>query len=163
MLDFNNTQRSDMGSSGPTSNGQAQQASGESMAAEHEAGATIAANIVVNFLNRLRPGGPWQLSAINPNVNNDIEMVTATATDEVRSFINRYNGVHNLYHAPNPVRVNDEKASKTEVGAIEFVLADLDPKEEAAAEDAKVRFVAALKSYEPAPTYVLDSGNGVQL
>jgi hypothetical protein len=137
--------------------------SGEPIAAEHEDGTTMPADIVVDFLNRLRPGGPWQLSTINPNVNNDIKTVTATTADQARSFINRYNGAHNLYYAPNPVRVKDKKASKTEVSAIEFLLADLDPNEGEAPEDAKVRFLAELKSFEPAPMFVVDSGNGVQV
>jgi predicted P-loop ATPase len=136
---------------------------GEPIADEHEAGTTMSADIAIDFLNRLRPTGPWQLSAINPNVNNDIKTVTATTLDQAREFINRYNGDHNLYYAPNPVRVRDKKASKTEVSAIEFLLADLDPNEGETPEDAKLRFLAGLKSFEPAPVFVLDSGNGVQV
>ena len=45
---------------------------GELSAAEHEAGSTKAADSALEFLKLLRPSGPWQLSAINPNVNNDI-------------------------------------------------------------------------------------------
>ena len=134
---------------------------GEPLAAEHEAGATMAAD-TIDFLNRLRPGGPWQLSAINPNGNTDIKTVTAITADQARSFINQYNGVHNLYYAPNPVRVKDKKASKTEVSAIEFLLADLDPNEGEAPEEAKVHSLAELRSFEPEPLYVVDSGNGVQ-
>jgi predicted P-loop ATPase len=137
--------------------------SGEPIAAEREASATVPADIVVDFLNLLRPVGPWQLSAINPNVNNDIKTVTATTPDQARGFINRYNGNHNLYYAPNPVRVKDKKASKIEVSAIEFLPGDLDPNEGEAPEDAKARFLAALKSFEPAPMFVVDSGNGVQV
>jgi hypothetical protein len=103
--------------------------SGKPSAAEHEAGSTKAADSALEFLELLRPGGPWQLSAINPNINNDIKTVTATTSDQVRGFINRYNGDHNLYYAPNPVRVKDKKASKTEVAAIEFLPGDLDPNE----------------------------------
>src|SRR6516225_978690 len=121
------------------------------------------ADIAVDFLNLLRPAGPWQLSAINPNVNNDIKTVTTTTSDQVREFINRYNGNCNLYYAPNPVRVKDKKASKTEVAAIEFLPGDLDPNEGETPEDAKTRFLAALKSLEPAPMFVVDSGNGVQV
>ncbi|WP_051396961.1 virulence-associated E family protein [Bradyrhizobium elkanii] len=116
----------------------------------------------IDFLMLLRPDGPWQLSAINPNVNNDIKTVTATTPDQARGFINRYDGNHNLYYAPNPVRVKDKKASKTEVSAIEFLPGDLDPDEGEAPEDAKARFLAALTSFEPSPMFVVDSGNGVQ-
>ena len=63
----------------------------------------------------------------------------------------------------NPVRVKDKKASKTEVSAIEFLPGDLDPNEGETPEDAKTRFLAALKSLEPAPMFVVDSGNGVQV
>ena len=89
--------------------------SGEPSAAEHEAGSTKAADSALEFLMRLHPGGPWQLSAINPNINNDIKTVTATTTDQARGFTNHYNGNRNLCYAPNPVRVKDKKASKAEV------------------------------------------------
>jgi len=107
---------------------------GEPLAAEHEAGATMAAD-TIDFLKRLRPGGPWQLSAINPNGNNDVTTVTA---------------------------IKDKKASTTEVSVIEFLLADLDPNEGEAPEEAKVHSLAELRSFEPEPLYVVDSGNGVQ-
>jgi hypothetical protein len=118
----------------------------------------------IDFLMLLRPDGPWQLSAINPNVDtNNIETVTATCADEARDFICRYSGKRNLYYAPNPVRIKNKKAAKTEVSAIEFLLGDLDPNDGEAPEDAKARFLAALKSFEPAPMFVVDSGNGVQV
>src|SRR5258708_3906823 len=64
----------------------------------------------IDFLMLLRPDGPWQLSAINPNVDkNNIETITATCADEAREFIYRYNGKHNLYYAPNPVRIKNKK------------------------------------------------------
>jgi hypothetical protein len=89
--------------------------SGDSVVAEHEAGSTKAAQSALEFLNLLRPVGPWQLSPINPNINNDIKTVTATTTDQARGFTNHYNGNRNLCYAPNPVRVKDKKASKAEV------------------------------------------------
>lgn len=126
-------------------------------------GEPVAADIALDFLSLLRPGGPWQLSAINPNVKNDIKTITATTPDQARGFIDRYNDNRNLYYAPNPVRAKDKKASKTEVSAIEFLPGDLDPNEGEAPEAAKARFLAALKSFDPAPMFVVDSGNGVQV
>jgi hypothetical protein len=70
--------------------------SGDLIAAEHKAASTTAADNAIEFLKLLRPSGPWQLSAINPYVNNDINTVTATTSDQAREFINRYNGSHNL-------------------------------------------------------------------
>ena len=98
--------------------------SGEPSAAEHEAGRPKAADSALEFLELLRPSGPWQLSAIIPDVNNDIKTVTATTSDQVREFISRYNGNRNLYYAPNPVRVKDQKAKllRVSVRALEEML-----------------------------------------
>jgi predicted P-loop ATPase len=136
---------------------------GEPTASDNEFGTTMGADIAVDFLNLLRPDGPWQLSEINPNVNNDIKTITATTAGQARGFIDRYNGNHNLYYAPNPVRVKDKKALKSEVSAIEFLPGDLDPNESEAPEDAKARFLAGLTLFEPSPMFVVDSGNGVQV
>ena len=127
-----------------------------------EAGSTKAADSALPFLKRLRPSGPWQLSAINPEVNH-IKTLTATTSEQASQFISRYNGNHNIYYAPNPVRAHDKKALKTEVVAIEFLPGDLDPHEGETPENAKVRFLDALKSFQPAPMFVVDSGNGLQV
>ena len=50
----------------------------------------------VKFLKLLRPGGPWLLIAIEPDVGPQ-ETVTATTMNEVRKFIGRHDGVaHDL-------------------------------------------------------------------
>jgi len=58
------------------------------------------------------------------NVNNEIKTVIATTPDQARGFINRYSGGHNLYYAPNPVRVKDKKAKllRVPVRALEEML-----------------------------------------
>jgi hypothetical protein len=43
------------------------------------------------------------------------------------------------------------------------VLADLDPAEGESSVDAKARYRAQLETFEPRPTFVIDSGNGIQL
>jgi len=117
----------------------------------------------VEFLKLLRPAGPWQLTAINPNVKRDIVTRTIKTPEAARDFIREHNGTRNLHFAVNPVRVENIKASKTDVGAIEFVFADLDPRDGEAADAAKARYLAALKPFQPAPAFVIDSGNGVQV
>jgi hypothetical protein len=121
-----------------------------------------ACNETVDFLEQLRPGGPWVLSAIVPD--GTIETIAALSPSAVRAFVERYNGKRNLYFGVNPTReVLARKAAKTEIAKIEYVLADLDPAEGESSVDAKARYRAHLETFEPRPTFVIDSGNGIQL
>jgi hypothetical protein len=115
----------------------------------------------VDFLKLLRPSGQWQLTAITPE--GAIVTRTIRSVEAAHEFIREYNGTRNLYFSVNPVRVENRKASKPDVTAIEFVLADLDPRDDETPDAAKARYLAALKSFQPAPTFVIDSGNGVQV
>ncbi len=116
----------------------------------------------IDFLQRLRPGGPWVLTAIVP----DGGTTTITAHDEraVDDFITKYNGQRNIYYSVNPTRgPMGSKAKKTDIAAIEFIHADCDPKDDETPEDAKARYLAALnESGLPEPTFIIDSGNGAQ-
>jgi predicted P-loop ATPase len=120
------------------------------------------ASLATEFLMLLRPDGPWQLTAINPNIKGDIVTRTIKTTDAACDFIRSHNGTRNIYFAVNPVRIENIKASKTDVIAIEFVLGDLDPREDESPDAAKHRYLAALEPFRPSPTFVIDSGNGVQ-
>ena len=55
------------------------------------------------------------------------------------------------------------KAAKTDIAAIEYLLADLDPKKDETPEAAKTRFLSALDELKPEPTAIIDSGNGIQV
>jgi predicted P-loop ATPase len=116
----------------------------------------------VDFLKKLRPAGPWVLTAIIPD--GVTETFTTDDTDKVCAFIRKNDGTKNLYYSVNPTRkAMTNKAAKTDIAAIEFLLADLDPKEGEASETAKSRYIEALKIHEPEPTALIDSGNGVQV
>ena len=116
----------------------------------------------VEFLKLLRPGGPWVLSAIVPD--GAIETITTMTVDDIRTFVSRHNGKRNLYYSVNPTRIAmDKKAAKVDIAAIEYLLADLDPKENERTEDAKVRFLAGLDELKPTPTTIINSGNGIQV
>ena len=120
------------------------------------------AMVAVDFLERLRPGGPWVLTAIQP----DGPTVTTTARDAnaARAFINANNGRRNLYYSVNPTRrAMTSKAAKTDIAAVEYLLADLDPREDESPKDAKARYLEALETHAPAATAIIDSGNGVQV
>ncbi len=116
----------------------------------------------VEFLQKLQPGGPWVLTAIEPD--GKPTTVTANNPSEARDFIRAHNGRRNIYFSVNPTRTPmTAKAAKTDIAAIEYVLADLDPAEGKSSADAKARYGAELETFEPRPTFVIDSGNGIQL
>ena len=116
----------------------------------------------VTFLELLRPGGPWTLSAIVPD--GMIHTITVRKTDEVAAFVAQHNGKRNLYYSVNPTRiVLTNKASKVDIAAIEYLPGDLDPKPDETTEAAKARYLAALKGHEPKPAAIIDSGNGINI
>jgi hypothetical protein len=115
------------------------------------------------FLERLRPGGPWVLTAIIPDAKTTLT-ITAKDAAGVDAFVGKYDGNRNLYYSVNPTRkAMTKKAAKVDIAAIEYLLADLDPKATESPKAAKVRYLAALETYEPAPTAIVDSGNGLQV
>ena len=119
------------------------------------------ASTVIDFLEHLRPGGPWVLTAIMPD--GPIETITARHADEVRKFISTNNGGRNLYYSVNPTReAMKNKAAKTDIAQIEYLLSDLDPKDNESPEAAKARYREGLEMHRPAPTAIIDSGNGIQ-
>src|SRR5713101_3299506 len=81
----------------------------------------------IKFLEQLRPGGPWILTAIHAD-KEWITTITAKNTDEVRAFVQQWEGKRNLYYSVNPTKTEmTSKAAKTDISAIEYLLADLDP------------------------------------
>jgi Virulence-associated protein E-like domain len=117
----------------------------------------------IEFLEKLRRGGPWVLTAINPN-DARIQTITATDANAVAAFVHAHNGRSNLYYSVNPTRTAmTSKAKKADIAAIEYFLADLDPKDDETPEAAKARYLAALETHQPPCTAIVDSGNGLQL
>jgi hypothetical protein len=117
----------------------------------------------VQFLQKLRPGGPWVLTAIVPD--GATETITAHRAEDVAAFIRKHDGKRNLYYSVNPTRTAlSKKAAKTDIAAIEFALADLDPDEAESPDAAKQRYLAQLNggSFKPRPVAAIDSGNGLQ-
>jgi AAA domain len=116
----------------------------------------------ISFLAQLRSNGPWVLTAIIPDGRTTT--ISARTTAEINAFVHENNGKLNLYYAVNPLRnLMWKKAAKTDVAAIEYLLADLDPAAGETPETAKARYLEQLNgSFEPKPTAIIDSGNGIQ-
>ena len=133
------------------------------MAAIMEPGMAATASPAVKFLEQLRPGGPWVLTAIIPVVDGATETITARDAKAVDAFVARHNGKRNLYYSVNPTRTSlSSKAAKTDISAIEYLLADLDPSDDETPQAAKVRYLSAIDAHKPEPTAIIDSGNGIQ-
>jgi hypothetical protein len=120
------------------------------------------ADAAVSFLQRLRSDGPWVLTAIVPD--GPTATITAHDADAVRAFIREHDGCQNIYYSANPTtRALTSKARKRDIAAAEYLFADLDPRDDESPEDAKARYLERLKTFEPCPTFVVDSGNGLQV
>jgi hypothetical protein len=123
----------------------------------------LPADVAINFLEQLRPGGPWQLAAADPSNKAPFIVITAAVADQLRAFVREHEGRRNLYYCPNSVRtLMSKKATKLDIAAVEFLIFDLDPEDNETPEMAKRRYLAAIAAYDPPPTGIIDSGNGIQ-
>jgi hypothetical protein len=115
----------------------------------------------ISFLEQLRPGGPWVLTAITPD--GPTITITAHTASDIDSFVCEHNGKRNLYYSVNPTKqAMSKKAKKTDIAAVEYLLGDLDPREDETSEQAKTRYLSQLETFEPRATATIDSGNGIQ-
>jgi putative DNA primase/helicase len=116
----------------------------------------------INFLQKLRPDGPWLLIAIDPD-SRAIAAETVRSLEAAEAFVRKWDGKRNLYYSVNPTwTMLDKKAAKTDIAAIEYMLGDLDPADGETSEAAKARYLKALEHFDPKPTALIDSGNGLQ-
>lgn len=129
--------------------------------ADSTSGGSPGKDSAVVFLQRLRPGGPWVLTAITPD--EPTETITTQSASEALQFVGKHNGRRNLHFAVNPLRRSmTKKAAKIDVAAIEYLFADLDPRADETPEATKARYLELLNTFEPKATMVIDSGNGIQ-
>ena len=83
----------------------------------------------VGFLEWLRPGGPWLLTAILPD--GPTTTITAQTASAIDSFLCEHNRKRNIYYSVNPAKgPMSKKAAKTDIAAVEYLLSDLDPRDD---------------------------------
>lgn len=120
----------------------------------------------IAFLRRVRPEGPWTLTAIFPERDSG---PTQTATfgpeteAEALTWLEARSGRMNLYWMVNPaMRPLAKKASKEDVLEAVAVWVDVDPKKGEDPAAARADAIARLMGYRVPPSFVIDSGGGVQ-
>jgi hypothetical protein len=116
----------------------------------------------IDFLKQLYPKGAWVLTAIQP------EGPTVTRLfnnlEDARRFVVEHNEAgYNIYYSVNVTKGDlRSKAKKSDITFIEALHLDADPAPDESPEEFKARILPKLESFDPRPSVVIDSGNGVQ-
>lgn len=115
------------------------------------------------FLEQLRPDGPWVITAIVPD--GDTKTQTFRKISDALRFIERQNEQgKNVYYQANPTKgAVAKKAAKAEIARVEYLHVDADPDENESPGDFKARMMPLIKDFDAQPTFIVDSGNGLQL
>lgn len=120
----------------------------------------------LTFLEWLRPGGPWVLTAISPEKSGAITK-TCLAQADVVNFLATHAGASNIYYSVNPTTGPvSRKPSREDVKEMAFLHIDLDPRKEVDAGEERERILKSVSSNLPPgiprPSAVVDSGGGYQ-
>lgn len=113
-------------------------------------------NAPISFLKKFRPGGPWVLTSIVP----DGRITTTTFRHDqlglMEQWLHSRAGYENIYFQVNATGDKNvtKKTTKADIIAAEWLHVDIDGDREAAE--------SALKSFQPRPQVVIDSGGGYQ-
>ena len=71
-------------------------------------------NVATNFLDHLRPNGPWVVVAIYPNAPTPV-VRTFTRPEDVGTFITTHNKQAGIYYSLNPTKTAlTKKATKAD-------------------------------------------------
>jgi hypothetical protein len=120
----------------------------------------------LTFLEWLRPGGPWVLTAIAPERAGAMTR-TCLGPAEVVEFLAAHAGASNVYYSLNPTTGPvSRKPSRADVRSMEFLHVDVDPRKDADQAEERARILGLLSDRlppgVPRPSAVVDSGGGYQ-
>lgn len=142
---------------------------------QFETAPTPSTEDAIKFLQKWRPEGPWVLAAIRPDGGN-IETISfeLLQLNEMRDWIDRKQGLLNIYFTVNPViNMMNKKPRKSDMRGLAAIHVDVDPHPidggrgtpDQLAEHNKSerkRILKELQAFKPAPTVIIDSGGGFQ-
>jgi hypothetical protein len=119
----------------------------------------------INFLQQWAPNGPWQLT--NISVDKDeicTRFFSATQIEQMRGWIEKANGVKNLYFTVNSLLVPmNKKPSREDVAFVDWLHVDVDSPPDMAIAAAKSVTLEKARNFHLLPTVAIDSGGGIQL
>ncbi|KQB31278.1 MULTISPECIES: DUF5906 domain-containing protein [Pseudomonas aeruginosa group] len=116
----------------------------------------------IEFLNRLRPGGPWCLTAIPPE-GGATETRTFKNANDAEAWIAQHNGKRNLYYTVGTVaKPTGKKPTKADIAALEYLWVDVDPFAGEDLQAERARILDMLRDAKPEPSVIVDSGGGFQ-
>lgn len=121
----------------------------------------------VNFLRHFRQDGLHNIVAIDP-VSEAVSAISRPiGSPDIEAFIEKHNGKRNLYYSVNEPKPDapDDKLKKHDIAKINAVWLDADPKKDLPFERERERlakFAVDLKTGPNPPTYITDSGGGIQ-
>lgn len=126
----------------------------------------------VEFLERFRPGGPWHLTAIDPDRSKPLfgKTFDGSHIDALRAWVENLQGERNMYFQFNPLIGVPEsgKASRADVSELQWLFIDIDPREreDFFKEQDRALHLFTDKLPEPLegkkPTIIVFSGGGYQ-
>lgn len=127
----------------------------------------------IDFLRRFHPSRRWTLTAIRPKASPDDQSKTVTETftetnaARCQRWLEEQGGKGwNLYFSVGEVAMDvRKKAERGDILAVHYLHVDLDPRAGEDPDAEKARLLALLGNPTgglPAPTYIVDSGGGVQ-
>ena len=117
----------------------------------------------IDFLHLLRPQGPWNIVAIQPD-GKGICGATFHPGDEngVLAFLES-NKKRNIYYTLNPtLRDIQKKPSRADIEELAWLHVDLDPRAREDVGDEQERILTLCGKMKPEPTMVVYSGGGYQ-
>jgi hypothetical protein len=115
----------------------------------------------IDFLDWLRPGGPWLLVAIDPD-NLKIEGRTFEHRGDVLAWLTTHDN-RNIYYSVNPTREPmSKKPKKDDIAHAEFLHIDIDQRNGEDFDAEMVRAKRVLSEVEPRPSAMIFSGGGYQ-
>jgi Family of unknown function (DUF5906)/RepB DNA-primase from phage plasmid len=117
----------------------------------------------LDFLEHWCPGGPWVLTSIVPDGRTTTETFTAQSLRQMHDWIDRRQGVQNIYFTVNRTsNAMEVKPKKSHIVAALALHVDVDPRAGEPLDAERRRALDLLQRYAPPPTVIIDSGGGLQ-
>lgn len=123
-------------------------------------------SVALAFLQLLYPGGPWVLTAIDPEPPNKTNTQTfrEDSVGALESWLRRF-ATHNIYYSVNKLLSDaNKKAAREDIDSVCYLHVDVDPRVNVPWEEETVRIRKLFENMPkgiPRPTAAIYSGGGV--